>query len=94
VREALAANFAAWLSAIQSCLAGARHRLPADTDPRALAELVLMVMEGGVMLARTTRDIASFDRAVAQLRRHFEALERAVERPARSAPRPSRRPVS
>jgi AcrR family transcriptional regulator len=90
VRAALADNFAAWLAAIEGCLASARHRLPAETDLRALAELVLTVMEGGVMLARTTRDIASFDRAVAQLRRHFEALERAAGRPARSARRESR----
>jgi len=87
VREALAANFAAWLAAIEGCLAVARNRLPADADPRALAELVLAVMEGGVMLARTTRDIACFDRAVGQLRRYFEALERAAG-PATRAARP------
>jgi TetR/AcrR family transcriptional repressor of nem operon len=33
-------------------------------------------MEGGVMQARTFRDIAHFDRAVAQLRAHFDALTR------------------
>jgi hypothetical protein len=31
-------------------------------------------MEGGVMQARTFRDIAHFDRAIAQLRTHFDAL--------------------
>jgi TetR/AcrR family transcriptional regulator, transcriptional repressor for nem operon len=32
-------------------------------------------MEGGVMQARTHRDVAYFDRAVTQLRAHFELLE-------------------
>ena len=40
-----------------------RDRFPAGTDLRALAELALNVMEGGVMQARTFRDIAPFDRA-------------------------------
>jgi hypothetical protein len=31
-------------------------------------------MEGGVMQSRTFRDIAPFDRGVAQLRAHFDAL--------------------
>jgi hypothetical protein len=31
-------------------------------------------MEGAVMQARTYRDVAVFDRAVAQLRRHVDGL--------------------
>ena len=42
------------------------------TDLRALAELALNVMEGGVMQSRTFRDIGPFDRAVGQLRAHFD----------------------
>jgi TetR/AcrR family transcriptional regulator, transcriptional repressor for nem operon len=90
VRQALAANFTAWIDAIVGCLEQARARLPADVDLRGLAELVLAVMEGGVMLARTQRDIACFDRAVAQLRRHFAALARAAA-PSRHATRRMRR---
>ncbi len=71
VRERLAENFAAWTRAVADCAVAAR--LP---DPDGLAEFVLAVMEGGVMLARTYRDIAHFDRAIARLRRHFELLER------------------
>lgn len=76
VRLLLAANFSGWVDAIEGCLAGAGERLPADIDRRALAEFVLTVMEGGVMQARTYRDVAYFDRSVAQLRAHFHALER------------------
>ena len=74
VRELMAANFSAWVAAVEQQLRAATGRFPADTDFRALAELVLNVMEGGVMQARTFRDVAHFDRAVAQLRAHFDAL--------------------
>ena len=74
VRELLAANFRAWVAAVEQQLRSATGRFPADTDFHALAELVLNVMEGGVMQARTFRDVAHFDRSVAQLRTHFDAL--------------------
>jgi AcrR family transcriptional regulator len=74
VRERLAENFDAWTGAVRHCLEEAGGRLPPDTDRPALAEFVLTVMEGGVMQARTHRDVAFFDRAVAQLRRHFDLL--------------------
>lgn len=74
VRELLAQNFANWTRAIEKCLEAAGKRLPPRTDRRALAQFVLTVMEGGVMQARTHRDIAYFDRGVSQLRRHFDML--------------------
>ena len=74
VREKLADNFTGWVDAVEGCLDAAADRLPATLDRRALAELVLSVMEGGVMQARTYRDVAFFERAVAQLRTHFESL--------------------
>ena len=74
VRELMAANFSAWVEAVEQQLRAATGHFPADTDFRALAELVLNVMEGGVMQARTLRDVAHFDRAIAQLRAHFDAL--------------------
>ena len=74
VRKLLAENFEGWVGAVASCLEEARDRLPAGTDLRALAELALTVMEGGVMQARTHRDVAHFDRSVAQLRAYFDAL--------------------
>lgn len=75
VRRLLAENFTGWVEAVEGCLAEADGRLPKDTDIRALAEFVLTVMEGAVMQARTYRDIGYFDRSVAQLRAHFDALE-------------------
>jgi AcrR family transcriptional regulator len=74
VRKLLAENFDGWVGAVETCLAEARGRFPAGTDLRALAELALTVMEGGVMQARTHRDVGHFDRSVAQLRAYFETL--------------------
>src|SRR4051794_35981311 len=74
VRDLLAQNFASWTGAIRSCLEAAGDRLPSHVDRQALAEFVLTTMEGAVMQARTQRDIAVFDRNIAQLRRHIELL--------------------
>ncbi len=74
VRSLLAANFQAWTAAVEDCLRAAGSRFPSNTDFHALAELALSVMEGGVMQARTFRDVAHFDRAVGQLRLHFDGL--------------------
>jgi AcrR family transcriptional regulator len=77
VRELLAANFENWTCAIEQCLIEAGKRLPKNVDRRALAQFVLTAMEGGVMQARTHRDVSYFDRAVDQLRAHFDLLEAA-----------------
>ena len=74
VRRLLAENFDGWVAAVEQCLAQAADRFPAGTDLRAVAELALNVMEGGVMQARTYRDIAYFDRSVEQLRVHLGLL--------------------
>src|SRR5450755_727365 len=76
VRKALADNFNAWVDAVEQCLLEAGQRLPKRLDRRELAEFVLTTMEGGVMQARTHRDVAYFDRAVRQLRTYFGYLER------------------
>ncbi|MCL6699766.1 TetR/AcrR family transcriptional regulator [Sphingomonas sp. NSE70-1] len=74
VRELMAANFTAWTDAVRECLEQADLR--PETDVRALAELTLTVMEGAVMQTRTFRDVAYFDRAVAQLRQHIDQLRK------------------
>jgi TetR/AcrR family transcriptional regulator, transcriptional repressor for nem operon len=74
VRDLLAANFDAWVEAVERCLGEAADRFQPDTDLRAVAELALNVMEGGVMQARTYRDVGYFDRAVEQLRNYVNIL--------------------
>ena len=76
VRERLAKNFEAWIEAIEQCLLKAKARLPATLNQRELAQFVLTTMEGGVMQARTFRDIEYFDAAVRQLRGYFNQLEK------------------
>ena len=80
IRDLLAANFENWTRAIHRCLEAAGERLPAALDRRRLAEFVLTVMEGAVMQARTYRDVAFFDRAIAQLAAHFDLLIGEAER--------------
>jgi len=84
VRERLAKNFSNWTDAIEECLDAAGERVPRGTNKRALAEFVLTTMEGGVMLARSYRDIGYFDRAIDQLKEHFNRLLKPAKSPARS----------
>ena len=81
VRELLAVNFTNWSRAIERCLDEGADRLPAGLDRGALAEFVLTTMEGGVMQARTYRDVAYFDRNIAILRDHFDMLLARAARP-------------
>jgi TetR/AcrR family transcriptional repressor of nem operon len=76
VRRRLAENFTAWIDAIEACLLQVPARLLKPLERRELATFVLTTMEGGVMQARTFRDIQYFDAAVAQLRRYFQLLMR------------------
>jgi AcrR family transcriptional regulator len=78
VRDLLAENFENWTRAVERCIAAAGNRLPRGVDKTALAQFVLTAMEGGVMQARTHRDVSYFDRAVKQLREHFALLEKAA----------------
>ncbi len=86
VRVALAANFAAWVDAIERCLKGGAKDMVRGVDTRALAEFVLTTMEGAVMQTRIHRDIGYFDRAVEQLRNYLGGLLRHDKR-RKSTPR-------
>ena len=82
VRELLAENFRRWTHAVRGCLEAAGPRLPAGVDLQGLAEFILTAMEGGVMQARTHRDVAYFDRSIAALRHHIDLLTSEAERAA------------
>ena len=83
VRAMLAKNFAAWIDAIEACLLQARADFTLDFDAREVARLVLTIMEGGVMQARTFRDIDYFDAGVRQLRQYIGLLKGASLAPAK-----------
>lgn len=65
----IAANFDAWKAAIETCLTEAQRlqRLSKSIDAKAAASLVLSVMEGSVMQARSYGDTRAFDQAIDQL---------------------------
>ena len=75
VRERLAANFDAWVAAIEACFVEAGSRLPDSVDRRGLAVMALTSMEGGVMLSRTHRTLDAFDDAVRMYRDYLERLQ-------------------
>jgi len=70
----IAQNFQGWIDAVRECVEELKDRLPRGTDREALATYVLVVMEGGVMLSRSYGSVEPFDRAVQQLRQHFQLL--------------------
>ena len=72
--QLIAENFQGWITAVRECIHQLRDRLPPTTDPDSLATYVLAVMEGGVMLSRSSASVEPFDRTVAQLREHFRLL--------------------
>jgi AcrR family transcriptional regulator len=92
-RRLLAENFDNWLRAVAECFRDAAGRLPPDADPEQLAIFVLTTMEGAVMLARTYRNLNSYDAAVTHLRDYIDRLLSAetswsVQQARRAAPGP------
>ena len=85
VREKIAANFTGWTEAVRACFVAAGSRLPEWIDRGELAQFVLTTMEGGVMQARTHRDIATFDASVRQLKHYIDMLEKSALREASGA---------
>lgn len=73
-RSLLLVNFEQWVDCVEKWLIEASDRLPTDTDLRTLALMILSTMEGGMMLAKTYRSTANFDRSVASLRSYIEML--------------------
>ncbi len=70
----IAQNFQGWIGAVRECIDHMKDRLPKGTDREGLATCVLAVMEGGVMISRSSGSVEPFDRAVAQLSEHFRML--------------------
>jgi AcrR family transcriptional regulator len=75
VREMLAINFDAWVAAVKGCLDAAADRLPQGLDTHALAQMILTVMEGGVMQSRTHRTLDAFDASIGGLRDYLNRLQ-------------------
>jgi hypothetical protein len=76
VHDKIAANFTGWSRAVEELLKQAQPRLPLGCDVRQLSRLVLTVMEGAVMQARSYQCIEPFDDCIDQLRAYFGMLER------------------
>jgi len=83
IHDRIAANFTGWARAVEQLLEEARSagRLPADCSARQLSRLVLSVMEGGVMQARSYQCIEPFDDGIHQLRAYVKSLEDSQKKP-------------
>lgn len=79
VTEKIDANFRKWRENVKHWLE--RAGLPPGGSADDLAALVLTVMEGGVMQARTAKSIAPFDASVRQLRQYLEMMRTRINTP-------------
>jgi TetR/AcrR family transcriptional regulator, transcriptional repressor for nem operon len=90
VRELLAENFDEWKRRVKDCFHAGRSSLPQGVSPEEMATLVLTVMEGAVMQARTYRSPEAFDVSVQTLR----TVLNASSRPPGNRARPPRKSAS
>ncbi len=82
-REALAAAFARWEAAIREGLAAmhARGELRGEADPERLALTLLAAVQGGLLLARTRREVAPLRIALDTVLDHIRSLVSDAVRP-------------
>lgn len=72
-RSRLADIFARWRDGMTGALARGRAsgRLSGHSDPARLAEFLVATLEGAILLARVTRDIAVLERCAEELKQHL-----------------------
>jgi TetR/AcrR family transcriptional repressor of nem operon len=75
IRSLVHRNFSGWTESVRSWLVAAGDRLPARTERDQLAQLILTVMEGGIMQSRASGSPVPYDGSVAQLRSYFDLLQ-------------------
>lgn len=76
VGSALAAYFDAWIDIVEGWFEESAIRSPQGYGARDLATLALAVLQGGVIEARVSRSVESFDRAISLLRLALIGLKR------------------
>lgn len=91
IRRLIDLNFRNWIAEIRKWLESAKDRLPKGTDLAQLGQLVLTIMEGGIMQSRASGTLEAYDASVAQLRAYLELLQKAGRDSPRSARRPRRK---
>jgi hypothetical protein len=76
-RERIANVFERWAEQLQALLWEMRPQLRDGADTRALARFIIASLEGGMLLTRVTRDIATLESVAEDLKRHIAANMRA-----------------
>jgi len=79
-RARLEGVFAAWREQLTEALgvAVSRGEVEDDCRPAAVAEFLVAGLEGAMLLAKLTKDIAVMERCVAEMKRHLSLYERRV----------------
>ncbi len=72
-RRRLADIFVQWRHGVTEALGRGQSdgRLSPGCDPAGVAEFLVAALEGAILLAKVTRDIAALERCVAELKRHL-----------------------
>lgn len=87
IRRLIDLNFRNWITEVRKWLESAKDRLPKGTDCAQIGQLVLTIMEGGIMQSRASGTLEAYDASVAQLRAYLELLQGSKD----SSPRKPRR---
>lgn len=75
IRRLIDLNFRNWITEVRKWLESAADRLPKGTDCAQVAQLVLTIMEGGIMQSRASGTLEAYDASVAQLRVYLGLLQ-------------------
>lgn len=73
-RKLIDLNFRNWYAWIERWVEEAKDRLPSSVNGKQVAQLVLTVMEGGLMQSRAAKSPEAFDACVTQLRVYIDLL--------------------
>jgi AcrR family transcriptional regulator len=75
VRERIAAHFQSWRQEIEAVLARESHTLTERADRSALATTILSLIEGGLLQARVSQNLAAFEASAGHLLTSLRMLE-------------------
>jgi TetR/AcrR family transcriptional regulator, transcriptional repressor for nem operon len=72
-RQRLADVFIAWQTRLAGALARAQaeRRLRANFDPDGVAQFLVAALEGGILMAKVTRDVSVLEKCVSELKHHL-----------------------
>lgn len=76
-RARLASVFTAWRARLGRALEEARRRgdIVAESHPEAIAHFLVASLEGAILLAKVTKDVAALEQSVVEMKRYLALFE-------------------